>query len=305
VHTASLVGTAALLAAQREHWRGTLVVVAQPAEEIGKGARLMIEDGLFDRFPRPEVVLALHVAHDLPAGTIGYTTGWAAANVDSIDIVIHGRGGHGARPHETIDPIVAAAHAIVALQTLVSRRIAPGEPAVVTVGSIHGGAKHNVIPDSVTLQVTVRSYTDEIRTHLLDGVRQIVTDICTTFRCPVPPSITVKDEYTPAAYNDPELTAAAVRVLAAVFGAAQVVERPADMGGEDFGRYARALSVPGLLFRIGTVSDAAIDASGAPDAPPLPSLHSSRFAPLAEPTLRTGIRATGNLLLALFAPGAN
>jgi hippurate hydrolase len=305
VHTASLVGTAMLLAARRREWRGTLIVVAQPAEEIGKGARLMIEDGLFERFPRPETVLALHVAHDLPAGTVGYTTGWAAANVDSIDVVIHGRGGHGARPHETIDPIVTAAHAIVALQTLASRRIAPGEPAVVTVGSIHGGAKHNVIPDAVTLQLTVRSYSDGVRAQLLDGVRQIVTDTCATFQCPASPSITVKDEYTPAAYNDPELTAAAVRVFAPLFGAAQVVARPADMGGEDFGRYARALGVPGLLFRIGTVSDGAIAASAASGGAPLPSLHSSRFAPLAEPTLRTGIRATGNLLLALFAPGAN
>jgi hippurate hydrolase len=174
----------------------------------------------------------------------------------------------------------------------------------VTVGAIHGGSKHNVIPDDVTLQLTVRSYTDEVRRQLLDGVAQIVADTCRTFRCPRAPDVTVKDEYTPAAYNDPALTAAAVEVLAAVFGAPEVVERPAEMGGEDFGLYARTLEVPGFMFRLGSAPPEAYAASLRPGGPPLPGLHSSTYAPAAELTLRSGIRAMGNLVLALLAvPG--
>lgn len=163
VHVSNLIATAQLLAKLRDAWAGTLVILGQPAEELGRGARMMIEDGLFEKIPMPDYAIALHVDGTLPAGRIGYVSGWAAANVDSVDITIHGRGGHGARPHSTIDPIVTAAHLVTALQTIVSRRVNPIHPAVVTVGSIHGGAKHNVIPDEVHLQLTVRSYSDEVR----------------------------------------------------------------------------------------------------------------------------------------------
>jgi amidohydrolase len=300
VHTAALVGTGALLAALRERWRGTLVLVAQPAEEVGKGARMMIEDGLFERFPRPDACLALHVAHDMPAGQIGYTPGFNAANVDSVDVTIHGRGGHGARPHEAVDPIVTAAHVVVALQTLVSRRIDPTEPAVVTVGAIHAGAKHNVIPDTAVMRLTLRSYSDAVRRELLEGVRQIAADTCRTFGCPRPPEVAEGDEHTPAAYNDPALTAAAAEVFRQVFGAENVVERRAEMGGEDFGRYARALGVPGLMFRLGSVGRETWEASRRPGGPALPAIHSGRFAPAPEPTLRAGVRAMGALVLALL-----
>jgi hippurate hydrolase len=304
VHVTSLLGTARLLASLRERWRGTVVMLGQPAEEVGKGALMMIEDGLFERFPRPDVTLALHVSHELPAGSLGYTPGWSAANVDSVDIVIRGRGGHGARPNEAIDPIVTAAHLITALQTLVSRRLDPTEPAVVTVGSIHGGTKHNVIPDEVALQLTVRSYSDEVRSQLLEGIAQLAADTCRTFRCPAPPTVTVKDEYTPAAYNDPALTMAAAEIFSNVLGEDAVVDQAPAMGGEDFGRYARYLEVPGFMFRLGTVASDAYEASLDPAGARLPALHSSTYAPDPEPSLRTGVRAMSTLVLAVLDAAA-
>ncbi len=241
VHTTMLVGAGKALAEMRDRWSGTLVLIGQPAEEVGKGARMMIADGLFERFPKPDLCLALHVKHDRPAGTVGYRAGWAAANVDSVDITIFGKGGHGAKPHSSVDPVVVAAHVITSLQTLVSRRVDPIEPAVVTVGSIHGGTKHNIIPGEVKLQLTVRSYTDAVRDTLLDGIRQITADTCRVFGCPKPPLVVVKDEYTPACYNHPGLTEAAARLFRQLLGEAKVHENPPTMGGEDFGTYARVL----------------------------------------------------------------
>jgi hippurate hydrolase len=301
VHTTGLLAVARFLAAVQPAWAGMLVIIAQPAEEVGQGARMMIEDGLFERFPRPDYTLALHVDANLPAGRIGFVSGWAAANVDSVDIRIHGRGGHGARPHSSVDPIVTAAHLITALQTLVSRRVDPVNPAVVTVGSIHGGSKHNVIPDEVDLQLTVRSYSDPVRAQLLEGIRQIAVDTCKAFQCPEPPTVLVKDEYTPAMYNDPELVRAAVGIFRSFLPPDDVVELPAAMGGEDFGRYARKLGVPGFQFRLGSVEAGRWEASLRPDATPLPSLHSSRYTPDPAPTLETGVGAMSRLALALLA----
>lgn len=304
VHVTTLVATSELLAELRPHWRGTVVVVGQPAEELGLGADRMLRDGLFTRFPKPDACVALHVAADLPAGQIGVTPGFHLANVDSVDVTIYGRGGHGARPQETVDPIVASAHLVTALQTLVSRRIDPVDPAVVTVGSIHGGTKHNVIPDQVTLQLTVRSFTEDVRRTLLDGIRQLATDVCAAFRCPRPPLVVVKDEHTPAAYNDPALTAGAAAVFRSAFGTAAVVDRRPEMGGEDFGRYAPAAGVPGFMFRLGSVDPDAFTASRRSGATPLPGLHSSRYAPAPRATLATGVRALTLLVLGLLAPGS-
>ncbi len=302
VHTTTLVATSALLSELRAHWSGTVVAVAQPAEELGRGAALMLRDGLFTRFPKPDACVALHVSSDLAAGTVGFTPGFFLANVDSVDVTIYGTGGHGARPHATVDPIVTAAHLVTALQTLVSRRVDPIDSAVVTVGSIHGGTKHNVIPDQVTMQLTVRSFTDDVRRTLLDGIRQMATDVCAAFRCPRPPLVAVKDEHTPAAYNDPALTAAAVEVFRSAFGADAVVAMRPEMGGEDFGRYAPAAGVPGFMFRLGSVAPETIAASRRPGGAPLPSLHSSRYAPAATPTLATGARALTHLVLGLLTP---
>jgi amidohydrolase len=302
LHVTNLLGVAQLLAAQRQLWSGTLLVVAQPAEEVGAGAKAMIEDGFEERFGRPDYAISLHAEAALPAGQVATTSGFTAANVDSVDITIFGRGGHGARPHQTVDPIVTAAYTITALQTLVSRRVDPLERAVVTVGSIHGGFKHNVIPDDVHLQLTVRSYTDAVRDTLLEGIRQIAVDTCQSFRCPQPPKVVVKEAYTPAAYNDPELTRAATGLFRSLLGEGNVREWPPSMGGEDFGRYARHFGIPGLQFRLGTVAPKQFEQSRREGGEPLPSLHSSRYAPLPEPTLATGIRATSHLVMALLPP---
>lgn len=302
LHTTQLISVARLMARSRAFWSGTLVVVGQPAEETGQGALAMIEDGLFVRAPRPDYVLALHVESDLPAGKLGVTPGWAFANVDSIDVVFHGRSGHGARPHRAIDPIVVGSQFVVALQTLVSRRIDPVDPAVVTVGTFHAGSRRNQIPDEARLELTVRSFTDPVRTQLLEGIRQIAVDTCLTFRCASPPDVTIREVFTPALYNDPALTAWAVAIFEAALGPQSVVQLPPSMGGDDFARYAKTLGVPGLLFRVGAQPVDRYEASQKEGGKPLPSLHASDFAPDPGPTLSTAIRAMSLLALDLLDP---
>ncbi|NNE93859.1 MAG: amidohydrolase [Verrucomicrobiales bacterium] len=302
VHITMLYGIAPLLVELKHQWKGTLVLIGQPAEEVGKGARMMIEDGLFEKFPKPDFCLALHVKNDLPINSVGYTSGWAFANVDSVDITIYGKGGHGAAPHTTVDPIVTAAHVITGLQTLVSRKLNPIDPGVVTVGSIRGGTKHNIIPDEVKLQLTVRSYTDEVRKQLLDGIRELTTATCKTFKCPKDPLVEVKDEFTPAAYNDPELTEAAMELFGELYGKDNVFELEPTMGGEDFGRFARHLNVPGLQYRIGSIPRERWEASKKPGAKPLPSLHSPLYYPEAKPTVRIAVESMANLAFSILQP---
>jgi amidohydrolase len=299
VHVTNLLGTAALLAEMRDAWRGTVVILAQPAEEVGLGALHMIEDGLFEKIPLPDHGIALHVGAELRAGTIGYVSGWAAANVDWVKITVHGRGGHGARPHQAVDPIVASAHLITALQTIVSRRVDPSESAVVTVGSIHGGAKSNVIPDEVKLELTVRSYSDDVRALLLDSIVEIAGKTCEAFDCPAPPEIWIKPDSTPAMYNDPELTAHAVRIFEDFLGDDSVEAIPATMTGEDFSRYTRRGGFPTFLYRLGSVGSEKWRASRE-GGEPLPSLHSSQYAPDAQRTLETGVRSMARLALSLL-----
>lgn len=303
VHMTTLVGTAAELAARREQWRGTLVLIAQPAEERGAGALAMLEDGLFERFPRPDYNLALHVAADLPAGTIGYVSGFGTANVDSVDIRVHGIGGHGAYPHTTRDPVVLAANIVLALQTLVSREVAPTDPAVVTVGAIHGGTKHNIIPDQVQLQLTVRSYSDAVRRQLLDGIARIAEGEARAFGLPEArlPTVSFSDRYTPSGYNDPALVERLVAVFRARFGEERVVPRPPTMGGEDFARYGRQEPrIPSMLFGLGAVPLERWEASEQGEAS-LPSLHSPFFYPDPAPTIATGVEALTSAALSLLA----
>jgi amidohydrolase len=291
IHMTCLVGTARVLAALKDRWQGTLVMIGQPAEERGGGAKAMLGDGLFTRFPRPEKCLALHVSADLPAGSIGYTEGFALANVDSVDITIRGVGGHGAYPHTTKDPVVLAAQTILALQTIVSREIAPIEPAVITVGSIHGGAKHNIIPDEVHLQLTLRSYTDEVRQQLIDAIKRTTRGLAVAAGLPEEkmPVVKLGDEFTPATYNDPELTRRVVKVAGAWLGEGNVFSRKPQMGGEDFGRYARTgHKVPICMFWLGSVNPEAVKES-LKTGKTLPSLHSPFFAPVPEPTIKTGV----------------
>lgn len=303
VHVTSLLGTASSLRALREDWRGTVVILAQPAEELGRGARMMIEDGLFDRIPAPDHGISLHVDDALASGHVGLVPGWAAANVDSVVITVFGRGGHGARPHRAIDPIVASAHLVTALQTIVSRRIEPGVPAVVTVGSIHGGSKSNVIPDEVVLELTVRSYEDAVRDQLLGGIEEIARATCLAFECPRPPRVEVRPDHTPAMYNDPALTAHARAVFEALLGPEAVERKQPTMGGEDFARYWRVGGFPTLQYRLGSVAPERIAESEAEGGEPLPSLHSSRYAPDERATLETGVRTLTHLALSLLGQG--
>lgn len=292
-HMASWIGTLRNLAAMKGQWKGTLVMIAQPAEERGMGARMMLEDGLFTRFPKPQVALAFHDAAGLPAGQIGVRSGYALANVDSVDVVVKGVGGHGAYPHTTKDPIVLAARIVGALQTLVSRETDPQQPAVVTVGSIQGGSKHNIIGSEVTMLLTVRSYTPEVRQHLLDGIARIAKGEAIAAGMPEDrmPVVTLKDEFTPSTYNTEPLTGRLNALWTARFGKDRVVETPAVMGGEDFSRYYLAdKSIQSMIFWVGGVPKARWDAAQAGKAS-LPSLHSAYWAPDAEAVIATATEA--------------
>ncbi|MGH9367004.1 MAG: amidohydrolase [Thermoanaerobaculia bacterium] len=299
VHMTSLIGAATLLARAKDRWRGTLLLVAQPAEEKGGGAAAMIQDRFFERFPKPAFCIALHDSATLPAGQIGYTPGYALANVDSVDITIHGRGGHGSRPESTVDPIVIAARSIVALQTIVSRENSPFDPAVVTVGSIHGGTKHNIIPDEVKLQLTVRSYKEEVRQRVLAAIARIAKAEAAAAGAPREPEVVVSDSGR-ATYNDPALSRRVAAALAKTLGPDRVVEEPPVMGGEDFGEFGLAANAPSFIFWVGGVPKGKYEeVKGDPTR--LPSLHSSLWAPDPEPTLRAGAASLTVAALELLA----
>lgn len=302
IHMSAWVGAARRLAAMKDQWRGTLVMIAQPAEERGGGASAMLEDGLYKRFPKPTHAVALHVHASLAAGTVGVHAGYAMANVDSVDVTVRGIGGHGAYPHTTRDPVVLASHIVTALQTLVSRNNDPAEPAVVTVGSIHGGTKHNIIPDAVKLQLTVRSYSDEVRESLLSGIKRISEGQAQSFGLPKDlwPVVEVKNEYTPSTFNTEKLSNQLDGVFRSRFGDSRVTRTSPAMGGEDFSRYHRAdRSIESTLFWLGAVKRTTWEQAQA-SGKPLPSLHSPFFAPDPDPTLTTGVEAMTAAALSVF-----
>ena len=302
IHMTSWIGTARELVAHKDEWSGTLVMIAQPAEEIGLGAQAMLADGLFSRFPEPDYNLALHVSASAPAGTVVYTKGYAMANVDSVDIKVKGVGGHGAYPHTTRDPILIGSQIVVALQSLVSRNTNPQDSAVVTVGSFKAGAKHNIISDEATLLLTVRSYDDATRKMLLDGIERIAKAEAMAFDAPEP-EITVEKDYTPSLFNDADLTDKATAAIAKAIGPENVKEVAAVMGGEDFSQYGRTgENIPGLLFWVGAVDPAKYEASKDGKLP-LPSLHSPYFAPDYDPTIATGVEAMTAAAIGLFNEG--
>ena len=292
VHIVSLIGTARAMAELKERWRGTLVLIGQPAEELVQGASAMIADGLFTRFPRPDWCLALHVDAELETGKVGYVSGYAMANVDSVDITVRGVGGHGAHPDKTKDPVVLSAQIILALQTIVSRQTKPTDPAVVTVGSIHGGTKRNIIPDEVVMQLTVRTYRDDVRDRTLKAIERIATGTAAAAGVPeeLAPVVAVTKESSPALYNTPELVERVTAALRATLGDENVVPREPAMVAEDFGQFGRQEpKIPIFMYRLGSVSPEKVAASRKPGAPPLPGLHSSLYLPDAPPTIRTGI----------------
>ena len=293
-HMTAFIGTARRLAAMKDQWSGTLVMILQPGEETGEGAKAMLDDGLYTRFPKPAYVLAFHDAAALPAGTIGVTPGYALANVDSVDILVKGLGGHGAYPHTTKDPIVLASRIVVALQTLVSRENNPLDPAVVTVGSFQAGAKHNIISDEAKLQLTVRSYKPEVRKLLLDGIKRIARGEAIAAGLPEDrmPVVTIREEmYTPATFNTDDFSKKTLALFQQHFGADRASETPPVMGGEDFSRFWLAdKQVQSLIFWVGGTPKEKWDAAGG-DTLKLPSLHSPFWAPDAEAVISTATEA--------------
>jgi amidohydrolase len=305
-HMSVFVGTARRLAAMKEQWSGTLMLIAEPAEEKGAGSRKMLADGLFTRFARPDYNLAEHVDATLPAGSVGIVPGYAFANVDSIDIDVFGIGGHGAIPDAAKDPVVLAAQIVIALQTIVSRELSPHDAAVVTVGSIHGGTRHNIIPEQVTLQLTVRTYGDATRQKVLDAIKRIVRSQALSFGMPEAklPEVRIKKAYTPSVYNDPELSGRVRGRFETLFGADRVRALRPSMVGEDFSRYGRTEPrIPSLMFRLGAVDPEVYEAAKRQHMK-LPPLHSPRFAPLPETTIRTGVEAMTEAVLLLLIPTA-
>jgi amidohydrolase len=288
IHMASWMGTARIMAGTRTSWRGTLMLIGQPAEEAGAGAKAMLADGLFTRFARPDYALAVHDDARYPAGIIGFHAGAILSHVNSVKITIFGRGGHGARPESTVDPIVIAARTVLALQTIVSRETSPFDPAVVTVGSIHGGTRPNIIPSEVTLELSVRSLSDDVRKHLLSSIDRIAKAEAVAGGAPREPLIEVT-EGGYALVNDPALTQRVAAALLRELGAQQVMDTPPEMASEDFSEFQRA-GVPTLMLRIGAVEQAKYDAA-LKSGDSLPSLHSALFAPDRGPTIKAAVAA--------------
>ncbi|MBK8092594.1 MAG: amidohydrolase [Verrucomicrobiaceae bacterium] len=302
IHMATFIGTARVLAKMKRRWSGTLVMIGQPAEERVLGARLMLRAGLFEKFPRPDKAIALHCASDMPHGTIGIVEGYALANVDTVEIIVKGVGGHGSMPHLSKDPIVLAAQIVLALQTIVSREVRPGDPAVVTVGSIHGGTKSNIISDEVRLQLTLRSYKAETRQHLIDSIKRIVRAQAESAGMPAAkmPEVIVSDDQTPALYNQPALCTAVRGYIGSEIGPDNVLTREPVMGAEDFAEYGLTKEkVPLCMFWLGTQDPRAV-LQAKEKATSLPSLHSPLFQPVPAPSIETGVRAMTSAVLGLF-----
>jgi hippurate hydrolase len=290
---ASWVGTARTLAALKDRWQGTLMFVAQPAEELVSGAQSMLDDGLFTRFGKPDVAFALHTSPG-PVGSIGYNVGAMTSNSDGLEITFKDRGGHGSAPDKTIDPIAMAAKFITDVQTVVSREKDPIEFGVVTVGAVQAGTVGNIIPDAATLRGTIRSYKPAVRDKLLEGVRRTANAVAMMAGAPAPDVALVQGGL--AVVNSEAVVQRTEPLLRAAFGAPAVVRVPPITASEDFSAFVNA-GVPGLFFFIGVTDPQQFAASLKPGAKPLPFNHSPFFAPVAEPAIRTGVTAMSMAVL--------
>ncbi|MFJ9037567.1 amidohydrolase [Streptomyces sp. NPDC102406] len=303
MHAVCLVGAATLLAGAREQWSGTLLVVFQPAEELVRGARDMVADGLFERFPKPDIVLGQHVG-PLPAGFIGHGAGPVMAAADSLDITLHGRGSHGSRPEASVDPVLMAANVVTRLQGIVSREVPPAETAVVTVGRLQAGTKENIIPATAELGVNIRTYTPQVRTLVRAAVERVVRAESQASAAVAEPTFRWFSS-APALVSDPDSTRTTVAAFAAYFGQERMMRMPQVNASEDVGVFGEVLGVPTVFWFWGgldtrTVVDALRE--GRLDA--LPSNHSPHFAPLVEPTLSTGVEALVVAALTWLGPAA-
>src|SRR5947207_14744725 len=302
-HVSMFTGVVRALAKLKDQWRGTILFVAQPAEETGNGARALLRDGLYQTFGKPDFALGFHDKADMQTGHIGVTEGYTYANVDSVDVTVRGVGGHGAYPHKTKDPIMLAAEMINAWQTIASRENNPLDPIVITLGSIHGGTKHNIISDEVKMQLTVRTYKSEVRDKVVAAIDRIAKGIAAAAGVPTDraPIVNVlKDQLTPATYNNPDLTKRLVEVWKKALGPDNVEIVDPTMGGEDFSEYSLPdHSIPAVDFHIGAVEPEKI-AQFKKEGKELPTLHSSKFAPVPEPTIKVGIIGMTSAVLELM-----
>lgn len=302
IHMSVWAGTARVLSKIKKDWNGTVIFVAQSAEENGQGAKAIIEAGLFEKFPRPDYNLAIHDDPSLAAGTVGICPEFAMANVDMIDIHVYGVGGHGALPQNTIDPVVISAKIILDLQTIVSRELSPLDPAVITVGKIEGGTVGNVIPEKVDLQLTVRSFSDEVRTSIIEKIKRTCKGVALAAGVPDDklPEVMVKDQFTPSLYNEPELSKRMFSVFESCIGKENVFEIEPRMVGEDFSRYGRQEPpIPSLMYRLGTTDPELYQRAQIGNAE-ISGLHSSKFAPDYELTIRTGVLTMTHAVLDLM-----
>lgn len=303
LHMTVFTGVATTMVQLKKQWQGTLIVIAQQAEERNGGSIAMINAGLFEKFPIPSYALAFHVSSKLEAGTVGLCPGPFFATVDDVDITVYGKGGHGAYPQLTIDPIVIASRIVLDLQTIVSRELSPLTPAVVTVGSFHGGTQRNIIPDEVRLSLTVRSYTEDVRTHILSAIQRIAKGAALTAGMPEDklPQVTIDPNPTPAVINNPALTETVTKFYKSALGESNVITTVGpEMVGEDFGRYGKTKeNIPILLTWLGGVDPKVFEACKLNGTIP-PPLHSPQFAPLPEKTIKTGILSMSYSLINLF-----
>ncbi len=297
MHMTTWLGTARAMAKMKDQWKGTLMMIGQPAEEIGEGSKLMLEAGLYEKFGVPDYGVGLHCSPSIPAGQVGFGKGFTMANTESIDIKVYGVGAHGATPHMSIDPVVIGSMIVMDLQTIVSRNLKPTESAVITVGAIKGGIKHNIIPDEVTLKLTVRTYTPEVRAMVHKRIKEICRGIAIAAGLPEDkmPVVTIPDTYTPANYNNPELVDQMKSSAAKVIGKDNVVYAEPQMVGEDFSRYGQTEhKVPTVLFWLGTVPEARVKSGD------MPGLHSPFYYPDPEKTIETGVGVVSQSLLDMF-----
>ena len=303
-HMTALIGSARWMANNRDAWSGTLVLIAQPAEEVGLGAYAMLADGLYERFPTPDAVISHHTWGYMPVGQVRYVPGFAMANVDTVDVYVRGIGSHGASPHLGKDPVVIGAQIVMQLQTLVSRELSPFETGVVTVGAFNAGTKHNIISDEAHLQITVRSYTDEARAQLLAGIERVAAGVAMAAGLPedLMPVVEMEETYTPAVYNDPSLSDRAGSILTARFGDAVDTANPVT-GGEDFSRYGRTEhDVPIFMFWVGgSPLDVWSEYTSRGEGPP--ANHSPFFYPDAEGTITVAAEGMTAIALDLFENG--
>lgn len=301
IHITTMIGTARALAALKKQWHGTVMLIGQPAEEVVDGAHAMLADHLYERFGTPDEAIALHDTNTRAAGTVSVTSGAALAGMTSIDVVLRGVGGHGARPQEGKDPVVMAGEFIVQAQTIVSRQQNPRDPTVVTIGDVHGGAKRNVIPEEVKLELSARAFNDKAMQIIIDGVKRTAQGVALSAGVPADraPIVTLA-ESTPVTYNDPALTARVKTALVAALGAQNVFDEDPIMVSEDFGQFGlEGHKIPTVMFWLGAMNSARF-ASAQADGKLLPGLHTARFQPDPEPTLRTGVTAMTSVAIDLL-----